>query len=140
MTFKTVAIIGAGTMGSGIATNIAQHGIDVRMIDVSEAAVERALETVTSVYDRNVEKGRMSEGEALAAKAKLSGSADIAHAGDTDLVIEAVFERYDLKAELYKRLNPIIRQDTVLATNTSCLTVNGLAAAVDAPGRFLGLH
>ncbi|PPR64961.1 MAG: 3-hydroxyadipyl-CoA dehydrogenase [Alphaproteobacteria bacterium MarineAlpha4_Bin2] len=140
MTFKTVAIIGAGKMGSGIATNIAQHDVDVRMIDVSEEAVARALETITGVYERSSERGRMSTEEASAAKARLTGSADIKHASDADLVIEAVFERFDLKAELYRRLNPIVRQDTVIATNTSCLTVNGLAQAIDDPGRFLGLH
>ena len=140
MRFKTVAIIGAGTMGSGIATNIAQHGVDVRMIDVSEDAVARALERIGGFYDRNVEKGRMSEEDAAAAKARLSGGEDIALAGDTDLIIEAVFERFDLKAELYRRLNPVLQGDTIVATNTSCLTVNGLAEAIDDPSRFLGLH
>ena len=64
MTFETVAIIGAGTMGSGIATNIAQHGINVRMVDISDEAVERAIETVGGFYDRNAEKGRMSAEDA----------------------------------------------------------------------------
>ena len=140
MTFKTVAIIGAGTMGSGIATNIAQSGIDVRMIDISQEAVDRALVTVGSFFDRNAEKGRMSEAEAGQAKAHLSGGTDIALAGEADLIVEAVFERFDLKADLYGRLNPHLRADTVVATNTSCLTVNGLAEAVDDPTRFLGLH
>ena len=140
MNFKTVAIIGAGTMGSGIATNIAQHGIDVRMIDIAEDAVERAIATVGGFFDRNVEKGRMEATAAEAAKSHLGGGTDIALAGDADLIIEAVFERFDLKAELYGRLNPVIRDTTVVATNTSCLTVDGLAETVDDPSRFLGLH
>ena len=140
MSFKTVAIIGAGTMGSGIATNIAQHGVDVCMIDVSEDAVARAVDTIGRFYDRNAEKGRMSEDDAAAAKGRLSGGADIALAGDADLIIEAVFERFDLKAELYGRLNPVLRDKTIVATNTSCLTVDGLSETVDDPGRFLGLH
>lgn len=140
MTFKTVAIIGAGTMGSGIATNIAQHGIDVRMIDISEDSVKRSIATASGFYDRNAEKGRMSEADAAAAKARLSGGTGIELAGEADLIIEAVFERFDLKAELYGRLNPVLRDSTVVATNTSCLTVNGLAEAVTDPSRFLGLH
>lgn len=140
MTFQTVAIIGAGTMGSGIATNIAQHGIDVRMIDISQESVDRAIATVGGFYDRNAEKGRMSEADAADAKSRLSGGTDIALAGAADLIIEAVFERFDLKAELYGRLNPVLREDTIVATNTSCLTVNGLAEAVTDPSRFLGLH
>ena len=127
MTFETVAIIGAGTMGSGIATNIAQHGINVRMVDISEEAVERAIETVGGFYDRNAEKGRMSAEDTAAAKARLSGGTDIGFAGSADLVIEAVFERFDLKEELFGRLNPVLNDATVVATNTSCLTVNGLA-------------
>lgn len=140
MPFKTVAIIGAGTMGSGIATNIAQHGIAVSMIDVSEDAVARAIEGIGGFYDRNAEKGRISEGDAASAKDNLSGGTDISLAGNVDLVIEAVFERFDLKAKLYSRLNPIIHQNAVIATNTSCLTVNGLAETIEYPGRFLGLH
>lgn len=140
MSISTVAIIGAGTMGSGIATNIAQHGIDVRMIDISQEAVDRAIGLVGTFYDRNAEKGRMSESDAAAAKGRLSGGTDIALAGAADLVIEAVFERFDLKAELYGRLNPVVRDDAVVATNTSCLTVNGLAEHVKKPSRFLGLH
>jgi 3-hydroxybutyryl-CoA dehydrogenase len=140
MTFKTVAIIGAGTMGSGIATNIAQHGINVRMIDTSEDSVNRAIATVSGFYDRNAEKGRMSEADAAAAKVRLSGGTEIELAGEADLIIEAVFERFDLKTELYGRLNPVLRDSTVVATNTSCLTVNGLAKAITDPSRFLGLH
>ena len=140
MKFKTVAIIGAGTMGSGIATNIAQHGIDVRIIDVSDQAVDRSIEMVGKFYEKNAEKGRMSIEDATAAKARLSGGTDIELAGSADLVIEAVFERYDIKEELFGRLNSVLSDHTVVATNTSCLTVSGLAEAVKYPTRFLGLH
>ena len=74
MKFKTVAIIGAGTMGSGIATNIAQHGIDVRIIDISNTAVENSIETVGKFYEKNAEKGRISKEDAAAAKARLSAN------------------------------------------------------------------
>ena len=140
MKFKTVAIIGAGTMGSGIATNIAQHGIDVRIIDISNTAVENSIETVGKFYEKNAEKGRISKEDAAAAKARLSGGTDFELAGSAELVIEAVFERYDIKEELFDRLNSIVSDDTVIATNTSCLTVSGLAEAVKNPTRFLGLH
>ena len=140
MKFKTVAIIGAGTMGSGIATNIAQHGIDVRIIDISDKAVEGSIEAIGRFYEKNAEKGRMSAKNADAAKSRLSGGTDIELAGSADLVIEAVFERYDIKEELFGRLNTVLSNETVVATNTSCLTVSGLAEAVKDPTRFLGLH
>ena len=140
MPIETVAVIGAGTMGSGIAISLAQNGMAAHLVDVSEDSVDRAIAGAAKFYARNVEKGRMSAADAEAAAARVTGGTALEAAADADLVIEAVFERLDLKAELYGKLNPIVAADTLVATNTSCLMVSGLAEHVDNPGRFLGLH
>lgn len=140
MAIKRAGVVGAGTMGSGIVTNIAQHGFDVCVVDVGESQVQGAIDKARSFYARNVERGRMSEAEAAAAGARIAGSTDLKSLADCDLVIEAVFERLDIKAELYGRLVPHLRPDCIVATNTSCLKVGALAESVGRPERFLGMH
>jgi 3-hydroxybutyryl-CoA dehydrogenase len=140
MTIKNVTIIGAGTMGSGIAIALAQKGCGVQIVDISMDAIDRALDRAQVFYARQVEKGRMDEQLADTAHALLSGSTDFEIAANADLVIEAVFEDLDLKRETFDKLNDIVREDAFLATNTSCLKVGDIAEAVDNPGRFLGLH
>jgi 3-hydroxybutyryl-CoA dehydrogenase len=140
MAIERVGVVGGGTMGSGILTNIAQHGFDVRVVDVGEDQVQGAIAKAKRFYDRNVERGRMSEADAAAAEARISGSTDLAALAECDLVVEAVFERLDVKAELYGRLVPHLRADCIVATNTSCLKVGALAESVDRPARFLGMH
>jgi len=140
MAIKRAGVVGAGTMGSGIVTNIAQHGFDVRVVDVGESQVQGAIDKAKGFYARNVERGRMSEADAAAAGARIAGSTDLAALADCDLVVEAVFERLDIKAELYGRLVPHLRPDCIVATNTSCLKVGALADSVAGPERFLGMH
>jgi 3-hydroxybutyryl-CoA dehydrogenase len=140
MTVTKVGIVGAGTMGSGIATNIAQHGFPVRLVDMSQEMIDAALAKARAFYAKQVERGRMSAADAAAAGDGLTGGTELAPLADCDLVIEAVFERIDIKAELYGKLNGILRADAILATNTSCLRVGALAEPVDRPERFLGLH
>jgi len=140
MGIKRVGVVGAGTMGSGIATNIAQHGYAVQIADVGASQVESAIAKAQKFYARNVERGRMTEADASAAGGRLAGSTDLAGLAECDLVIEAVFERLDIKAELYGRLVPVLRPDCLLATNTSCLKVSTLAQHVERPERFLGMH
>lgn len=140
MTFKRVGIVGAGTMGSGIATSLAQQGVEVYLIDTTEESVDRGLAAASKFYARAVEKAKMSEADADAANARLSGSTDLAAVADCDLVIEAIFEEFDVKAEFFGRLNAVVSPDAVIATNTSALRVSDLAETVDNPSRFLGLH
>ena len=135
MTIKNVTIIGAGTMGSGIAIALAQKGCGVQIVDISMDAIDRAQ----VFYARQVEKGRMDEQLADTAHALLSGSTDFEISANADLVIEAVFEDLDLKRETFDKLNDIVREDAFLATNTSCLKVGDIAEAVDNPDRFLAL-
>ncbi|WP_259781484.1 3-hydroxyacyl-CoA dehydrogenase family protein [Aestuariispira ectoiniformans] len=140
MTFKQVGIIGAGTMGSGIATSLAQQGVEVVIMDTTAEAVERGLAAATKFYNRAAEKGKMSEADVDAASARLTGATDLAALADCDLIIEAIFEEFSVKADLFKRLNDVVGDNVVLATNTSALRVSDLAETVDNPSRFLGLH
>ena len=140
MSLKTVGIVGAGTMGPGIAMNVAENAFDVRLVDTTREQVDAALGKAAAYFDRKVERGRMQSPDAKTARARMKGSTDIADLAECDLVIEAIFERFDVKADLYKRLMPILSKDTLLATNTSCLRVTELAKEVDSPGRFLGMH
>lgn len=140
MTFKTVGIIGAGTMGSGIATSLAGQGVSVKLVDTTEAALERGLGAVKKFHGRAAEKGKISQEDADAAVARVEGGTDFALLKGCDLVIEAVFEEFSVKEALYKTLNDILPDDAVLATNTSALKVSELAEAYKDPNRFLGLH
>ncbi|MBL23305.1 MAG: hypothetical protein CMM48_05350 [Rhodospirillaceae bacterium] len=140
MSFERVGIIGAGTMGSGIATNIAQHGIAANLVDISTENLHRAIASAEKFYARNVEKGRMTPEDADSARNRLSAGTDFKALGECDLVIEAVFERFDVKTELYAKIAPMLAEGVVLGTNTSCLKVNALAGGVAEPTNFLGIH
>ncbi len=140
MTIRKVGIVGAGTMGTGIATNLGRYGIEVKLYDTRPQAVDAALASARKFYARQAEKGRMEEGDAEAAAARLAATAELAEMADRDLVIEAVFEDFDLKAGLFRELSTLLPGTTRIATNTSCLRVSDLQKHVTAPGRFLGLH
>ncbi len=140
MVIGRVGVVGAGTMGGGIATAVAQHGFEVVITDISQEMAEKAIEGAKTFYARAVEKGRMSEADAAAAGARLSAGDDLEDLGDCDLVIEAVFEDADLKAEVFQKLSGVVRSDSLVATNTSCLKVSDLAQHMTQPERFLGLH
>ncbi|MBO42705.1 MAG: hypothetical protein CMM28_03190 [Rhodospirillaceae bacterium] len=140
MTIERVGIIGAGTMGSGIATNIAENGMEVSLIDLSQEKLDSALERARKFYARNVDKERMSQTAAAAALERLSVGGKLDALGNCDLVIEAVFERFDLKAEVYSNLRGLLKDDVILGTNTSCLKVSALGEKVHNPARFLGIH
>jgi 3-hydroxybutyryl-CoA dehydrogenase len=137
---ETVGIVGAGTMGSGIATALAAHGRSVLLFDQSPAQVAAAIDAAGSFLARQVEKGRMTEHEGRAARDRLRPAAGLADLGPCDLVIEAVFEDFALKARLFETLSRLLRPETLIATNTSCLRVDDLATHVTGPERFSGLH
>lgn len=136
----TLGIVGVGTMGTGIATVAAAHGIEVILSDINGDAVDAGLAGACGFYDRAVGKGRMTAAAAEAAKGRLTGTDGLAALADADLVVEAVFEDVDLKAGLFAALSGILRDDALVATNTSCLTVSDLAAHISNPARFVGLH
>lgn len=140
MNIATVGVVGAGTMGSGIAINIAASGLDVRLTDVSRETLAAARDKAHAFFDRQVERGRLAAGDAGAAMGRIHSETTLAGLADCELVIEAVFERVDIKHALYRELAPVLRDDAILATNTSCLRVGALADGVADPARFLGLH
>lgn len=140
MAIATVGIVGAGTMGGGIAINLAQHGFDVMILDARAEAAAAAVTAAGAFWTRAVEKGRMSAAEAMAATARLRVASSLAELARADLVIEAVFEDFALKARLLEELSPLLAAEALVATNTSCLRVGDLARHLTRPERFLGLH
>ncbi|MFI1796298.1 3-hydroxyacyl-CoA dehydrogenase family protein [Streptomyces sp. NPDC020379] len=137
---RTVAVIGLGTMGTGIAEVLAQAGREVVGIDVSEAAAARAVRALEAATARAVRRERITEEERRAALARFRTSQDLASAAGADLVIEVVPEDYALKHEVFTALDAIVRPGTILATGTNALSVTRLAADSARPERVLGLH
>lgn len=137
---RNVGVVGAGTMGHGIAQVAAQAGFDVRLVDVDREALERGLERVGSGYARLVAKERMSEEEREAALGRLNGSTELGALADADLVIEAVVERLEVKRQVLADLDRICPAETILASNTSSISLTKLAAATDRADRVIGMH
>jgi 3-hydroxybutyryl-CoA dehydrogenase len=136
----TIGIIGAGTMGNGIAQICAAAGLSVVMVDVSDAAVARGLATVGSSLDRLIKKDKMTVAQREAALALISATTDKSKLAACDLVIEAATENEELKIKILKDLCPTLKPDALLATNTSSISITRLAAATDRPDRFIGMH
>ena len=139
-TFNTVGIIGAGTMGNGIAQACAVVGINALMIDINEAAIERGLKTVSGSLDRLVRKEKLTEAQKAEAMARITGSTKMADLAKTDFIIEAATENEDLKRKILKDVAAIAGTDAIIATNTSSISITGLAASTGRPERFIGMH
>ena len=138
---RTVRVIGTGVMGRGIVQLAAAGGLTVELADVRAEAVAAAVDHVGAMFDKLVGKGRMTADEAAAAKARLRPVDEpLAPAADVDLVIEAVREDLETKRELFAALEKVVGENTVLATNTSSLSVTAIGAALQDPGRLAGLH
>ncbi|KRW96813.1 3-hydroxyacyl-CoA dehydrogenase family protein [Paracoccus sp. MKU1] len=135
-----LSIIGAGTMGGGIAITSLKVGIATVVVDSTEVALDRLCERVERHLAREVEKGRLEAARAEAARACLTVSTDPGTVADSDLLIEAVFEDLAVKHDLLARVQGLLRPEAVIATNTSCLLVADIARVLDDPGRLLGLH
>ena len=135
-----VGIIGAGTMGGGIAMNFANVGIPVVMVETSQEALDRGLATVRGNYGNSVKRGRLSADAMEKRLALLTGSLDMQILADCDLVIEAVFEDMAVKKAIFAKLDAIVKPGAVLATNTSALDVNEIASAVSRPEAVVGMH
>lgn len=137
---KTVAVVGLGTMGTGIAEVLARAGREVVGIDISEAAAVQAVTALEASTARAVRRERLTEQERADVLARFRTSTDLAAAADADLVIEVTPESYDIKQQVFRALDGIVRPDTVLATGTNALSVTRLAADSAHPERVLGLH
>ncbi|MFD1628089.1 3-hydroxybutyryl-CoA dehydrogenase [Azospirillum griseum] len=139
-TIQTVGVIGAGTMGNGIAQVSAVAGLTVVMIDISDEAVARGLKTIGGSLDRLVKKEKMTAEDRDAALARITATTDKAALGTCDLVIEAATENEALKVKILKDLPAVLKPDALIATNTSSISITKLAAATDRPDRFIGMH
>jgi 3-hydroxybutyryl-CoA dehydrogenase len=138
---RTIAVLGAGTMGHGIAHAAAASGFDTRLFDVNEAALARAREQVAAVFRKAVELGKATAGDADAGLARLATTSDIAEAvQDCDLIIEAAPERIDLKMRLMADIDRLAPPDAVVATNTSALSITEMAGSIRNPARVAGMH
>jgi len=134
------AVIGAGTMGGGIAMCFANVGIPVTVVDVSREALERGLGVVRRNYEASAARGRLSREDVERRMALIQGTLDLEAVGDADLVIEAVFEEMPIKKDVFARLDKVARPEAVLATNTSTLDVDEIAAATSRPESVVGMH
>jgi 3-hydroxybutyryl-CoA dehydrogenase len=139
-TASRIGVIGAGTMGNGIAQVCAQAGLQVRMVDIADAAVQRGLSTVSKSLDRLVAKDKISAAEKDAIVGRIAGGTDYAALKDCDLVVEAATENLPLKLKILKQLDELLGETVVIATNTSSISITQLAAVVRNPGRFIGMH
>jgi 3-hydroxyacyl-CoA dehydrogenase / enoyl-CoA hydratase / 3-hydroxybutyryl-CoA epimerase len=138
--FSRIGVLGAGLMGSGIAHVAARAGIDVMLLDVNEQAAERGLDHIRRQQQAAVERGRIGEPEAREIIARVQPTTDYTRLADAELVIEAVFENREVKAEVTRRVEAVLGGDAVFASNTSTLPITGLAQASARPERFIGLH
>jgi 3-hydroxybutyryl-CoA dehydrogenase len=135
-----IAVVGAGTMGAGIAETAALAGMSVAMVDVSEEALERGRQTIERDLARRVDKERISEGESADALGRVLTTTSFGDLSGASLVVEAVVEDMGVKKKVFGDLEGVVREETVLATNTSSLSVAGIAAATESPGRVVGMH
>ena len=139
MAIQKVMIVGSGLMGSGIAQVCAQAGIDVVLSDVSEKALEKALKNIAWSVDKFIQKGRLSEDHDTI-MGRISTVQDIAAGADVDLAIEAVFEKIELKQEIFAALDKACGPNTLIASNTSAIPITELAAMTQRPEKVLGIH
>lgn len=139
-TSMTVAVLGAGTMGSGIATVMARAGHRTILFDINEANLQRGIDTVHGFFDKSVKLGKLDATSGQAAKDALSGTTDLADLAPCHVVVEAVFEDMALKKDLFGQLDDIVSESTLFHTNTSTLSVTGIASGSRLPERVVGTH
>jgi len=137
---KSVGIIGAGTMGGGIAMNFATAGIPVTIVETTQEALDRGLKVVRGNYQRSADKGRFPQEEVEARMDRFDGKLELAALAECDLVIEAVFEDMELKRKIFTELDRVMKPGAILATNTSALNIDEIAAMTKRPEDVIGLH
>jgi 3-hydroxybutyryl-CoA dehydrogenase len=140
MSVSTVGVIGAGTMGNGISQICAAAGLQVIMVDVSDAALARGRSAMAASLERLVTKDKLKAAERDAVLARVRTATEYAELSAADLVIEAATENLDIKLGILKKTDALMRPDSILATNTSSISITALAAATAHPERFIGMH
>jgi len=138
---KNIAVIGAGTMGNGIAHTFAQKGFNVNLIDISQQALERGIGTITTNLDRMIAKGAITEADKQQTLSNITSFTDMKQGvSGVELVVEAATENVDLKLNIFKQLNDFCSENVILASNTSSISITQIAAVVNAPQRVIGMH
>ena len=140
MAFRKIGVVGAGTMGNGIAQAFAQAGFDVVMSDVAQAALDRALATISGSYDRLIKKEKMTAEQKAAALSRIQTATELAALKDADLIIEAATENLELKLKIFKQLDELAKADAVIASNTSSISITKLAASTKRADKVIGMH
>jgi 3-hydroxybutyryl-CoA dehydrogenase len=140
MNLSTIGVIGAGTMGNGIAQSCATAGLHVVMVDISDAALARGLKAIAGSLERLVKKDKLKPADRDAALARVRTATEYAQLSPADLVIEAATENLEIKRSILKRADELLRPESILATNTSSISITTLAAATAHPERFIGMH
>jgi len=140
MSIRTVGIIGAGTMGNGIAQACAAAGLSVVMVDIAQTAVDKGLATVAGSLDRLVRKEKITDADKAATLARIQGSTNYEALQQAELVIEAATENFDLKVKILKQVDAMLAPQVIVASNTSSISITRLAAATTRADRFIGMH
>src|SRR5437016_4257640 len=141
MDVKNVAVIGAGTMGNGIAHVFAQNGYSVNLIDVNAPQLEKALQTIQKNFDRQIAKGAATEEQKKTALAQLTTFTDIGQGvKNTSLIVEAATENIELKLNIFKQIDALAPADAILATNTSSISITRIAAVTKRASQVIGMH
>jgi 3-hydroxybutyryl-CoA dehydrogenase len=140
MDITKIGVIGAGTMGNGIAQVFSQAGYEVVMRDIEDRFVEGGIKRITKNLDRGVEKGRITAVEKDAVLARITGTTDMQALKDVDFIVEAVIEDVNLKKEVFKQLDELCRPEVIFASNTSSISITQIAAFTSRPGNFIGMH
>jgi 3-hydroxybutyryl-CoA dehydrogenase len=137
---KKIGVLGAGTMGSGIAQVIAQSGYEVVLRDIKEEFVEKGMQAIKKNLNRSVKKERISEGEKKQTLNNLTGTTEVSQLNDVDMVIEAATEDMDLKKKIFKELDEVTKDEAILASNTSALSVTEISTVTSKPDKVVGVH
>jgi 3-hydroxybutyryl-CoA dehydrogenase len=140
MTIQRVGVVGAGTMGNGIAHVFARSGYDVVLCDIEQKFLDRALQTITKNLDRELAKNKISEAQKLEALGRISPAIDRARLAECDFVVEAASEKLEIKSELFLDLDRICRPEVILASNTSSISITKLAAVTSRADKVIGMH
>jgi 3-hydroxybutyryl-CoA dehydrogenase len=140
MAIKTIGVIGAGTMGSGIAQAFSAKGFSVILQDVSNAALEKGVATISNSLDRLIKKGVATPDEKIQTLKHISSTTNVADLAKADLVIEAATENESVKIKILQGVEAVLRPETIIATNTSSLSITKLAAATKRPDKMVGMH